>query len=76
MSNPILAPVLRGDELDEPLIAYPGAAECIKVAGVASFPQMHCRNRPDGRSEGMPGHDEGVIGECLEGGPDGFVDVV
>lgn len=76
MSHTILAPVLRGDELDKALISHPGTAECIKVAGVASFPQMHCRNRPDGRPEGMPGHDEGVIGVCLECGPDGFVNVV
>lgn len=76
MSHPVLAPVLRGYELDKALVAHPGAAECVKVAGVAGLPQVHRRNRPDSRPEGMTGHDEGVVGVRLECGPDGLVDVI
>lgn len=76
MSHPVLAPVLRGYELNEALIPYSRAAECVKIAGVTSLPQVHRRNRPDSRSEGVPGHDEGVVGVCLERGPDVLVDVI
>lgn len=76
MSHPVLAPVLGGYELDEALVAHSGAAECVKVAWVAGLPQVHRRNRPDSRPEGMSHHDESVVGVCLECRPDGFVDVI
>lgn len=75
MGHPVLVPVLRGYKLDKALVTHPGAAECVEVAWVAGFPQMHCRNRPNSRPEGMSGHDQGVVGIGLERGPDRLVNI-
>lgn len=76
MGHTVLVPVLRGDELNEALVAHPRAAERVKVAGVAGLPQVYRRDGPNGRAEGVPGHDEGVVGIRLERGPDGLVDAI
>lgn len=76
VGHAVLVSVLRGDELDEALVAHPRAAERVEVAGVACLPQVYRRDGPDGRAEGVPGHDEGVVGVRLERGPDGLVDVI
>lgn len=70
VSQAVLVPVLRGNELNKALVAHPRAAKCIQVARVSGLPQVYRRNRSDGRPEGMTSHDEGMVGIRLEGGPD------
>lgn len=75
MGHAVLAPVLRGNELDKALVPDPRAAERVEVARVAGLPEVNRRNRADGRPEGVSGHDEGVVGVRLERRPDVLVDV-